>query len=208
MGFLQGGADDGLEPGAEGGGEAEGLALAQGFGVGEGVAQFLDQHGQRAEAGAAHFAGIGVEGGDGGVDGGEVAFIAGCDGDAAFFPWREVGADVVFLHHQGEGFGRGFGGEDGGAYGGVDRVLGEAVECAGCGEAAEAGDEGVSGVSGVDLDGGAQAVGGDGEAKFGQGGGVEVGAVAGQGFGVDQVGGDAGHARAFAGVGGVRPGRV
>lgn len=198
MGFLQRGADDGVEPGAEGCGEAQGLALAEGLGGGQRAVEFLRQHGQRAKAGAARFGGCGVESGDGGVEGREVAFIARLHGDAAFFPWREVGADIVFLNHQGEGVRCGFWGEDGGLDGGVDRVLGDGVERAEGGKAAEAGDQGETCVSGVNLNRRSQAVGGDGEAELGQGGCVKVGAVARQGVGVDQDCGDLGHVRTFA----------
>lgn len=167
--------------------------------------EFLDQQCQCAEAGAAHFICVGVEGGDGGVDGLEMAGISGLNRDAAFFPRREVGADVVFLNHQGEGMGGGLGAQDGGGDGGIDRVLGELVERADGGQAAEAGDEGVGlrgvGVGGENLDWRAQAVGGDGEAKLGQGGGAQVAAVAGKGFGVNLKGGDLGHDGPFAGSG-------
>lgn len=53
------------------------------------------------------------------------------------------------------------------------------------GKAAKAGDEGIAVIGCKHLHRGAQAMGGDGEAEFGQGGGVKGGAVTRQGVGVD-----------------------
>jgi len=107
--------------------------------------------------------------------------------EGGFFPRRDGLAHLVLGHHGGEGLGDGLGGAEEGGDGGE-------AEVPGGGEAAEAGDEavgvgsgrmGAGGGEGPDLDRGAEALGRDGVLELGEGCGVQRGAVAEEGVGVD-----------------------
>ena len=164
-------------------GEGVELADGQGFGGGEEGAQRLDHVGMGAEALAGGAGGAGEEGGDGGVGGVEMALGHGVQDEGRLLPRADGGADFVLAHHGGEGLGEGLGGaEEGG-----DRFV---AKGAAGGEAAEAGDEAVGvavagGGEAPDLDGGSQPLGRDGVLELGERVGVEGGAVAEEGGGVD-----------------------
>lgn len=146
-----------------------------------------------ADAGAGGAGECGKEGGDGGVGGVEVALMDGVEDEGGLLPRGDGFADLVLGHHRGEGLGDGLGGaEEGG-----DRRV---AQGAAGGEAAEAGDEAVGvavagGGEAPDLDGGAEALGGDGVLEELEGLGVEGGAVAEEG-----VGGDFGQGEVVEGV--------
>ena len=180
---------------AERGGEPQELLLAQRLGVGEMALEGLRGAGQRPEPGAFRRVGRGVERIDRGLDGLMQADFAGDERDASALPGADVVADLVFLHHGGEGGGGAVRGAQEGVDPGIARLAGELVERADRGEAAVAGDEAVAEAAfdfaeGEELDRAPEARRGDGEPELGQRLGVEGDAVAGQRLGVDLVDGN------------------
>ena len=170
----------------------ERLALAEAFGLGQPAVELVHQMGEAAEPRALLLVGGGVERGDGFLDGGEGALAGGECCDAAALPWRELGADLVLLDHGGQRLVERGGGADEGRDGAVAVLACRSEQRAAGGEAAEAGDQAVEdgrlGIGEVEeLDGHADAVGGDGEAELVQRRLVELGAVAGEGGLVDGV---------------------
>jgi hypothetical protein len=112
--------------------------------------------------------------------------VAGGDGKQRLFPGGDLGADGVFLDHGGHGLGEGAGRAQEGGDGGEARlVAGHVMQFAKGPEPAEAGDQAVEALAlglgaAVDLDGHAQAGGGDGVLQLLEGLRVEVAAVAGK----------------------------
>lgn len=195
---VEGGGEEVLVPGLEGGGEGVELAGGEVGGVGEEGAEAFDHGHMVADAGAGGAGEGGEKGGDGGVGGVEVALMDGVQDEGGLLPRGDGFADLVLGHHLGEGLGDSLGGaEEGGDRGVAERAAG--------GEAAEAGDEAVGvAVPGAgelpDLDGGAEALGGDGVLEELEGLGVQGGAVAEEG-----VGGDFREGEVVEGVHGVAP---
>jgi len=99
--------------------------------------------GHGAQAGAGGAAGVGVQGLDRLIYGVEMAFGHAGDQDVALLARREVGAGLVFLDHQGEGFGQGFGGADEGGDRGEIAIGAWGCEVVVGGQAAQAGDQAV-----------------------------------------------------------------
>ncbi len=193
-GFLQYLHDQVGEAAPQGRGEAEEAVFREVFGGGEEAVEVLDHARAGPEPRAFLAGGVGVEGLGGGVEGVEMAFVDDLNQYAAFVPGGDGGADLVFGDHRGEGGGDVGGGAQEGGDGGVG-VGAEASEVLGGGEAAEAGDEAVGvalgrGGEAPDFDGLAEPLGCDGGLQFGQGGGGEGGAVAGQRVHVDLGEGD------------------
>jgi hypothetical protein len=191
----QRGADAVAEAGFEGGGDAERLRFRQFFRGGEDAGDLLGEEGQGAEAPALEAVGVGVEAVHRFLDRGEGADVAGGDGDQAALDGGKVGADLVLLDHGGERGGEIAAFPDEGGDAGVAVLAGFFQLGAEGEQAAEAGEQAVAlpvaGFGeGVDLDGLAQAGGGDREPELLERLGVEAGAVAGERALVDLGEGD------------------